>query len=72
MKLASAVSFSLFVKHASLSPERLFHVYDIAGEVFTNNDENEVQQQLSLIHIFFRKREKIYQNRKELDSLRLG
>ena len=45
VKLASAVSFSFFVKHASLSPERLIHVYDIAGEVFTNNDENEVQQQ---------------------------
>lgn len=45
VKLASAVSFSFFVKHASLSPERLVHIYDIAGEVFTNNDENEVQQQ---------------------------
>lgn len=45
VNLASAVSFSFFVKHPSLSPERLIHVYDIAGEVFTDNSENEVQQQ---------------------------
>lgn len=42
---ASSVSFSFFVKHPELSPERLVHVYDIAGEVFTDNSENEVQQQ---------------------------
>ena len=41
----SSVSFSFFVQHPSLKPERLVHVYDIAGEVFTNNDENEVQKQ---------------------------
>lgn len=42
---ASSVSFSFFVKHPELSPERLVHVYDIAGEVFTDNNENEVQKQ---------------------------
>lgn len=42
---ASAVSFSFFVKNPALSPERLVHVYDIAGEVFTDNNENEVQKQ---------------------------
>lgn len=42
---ASSVSFSFFIKHPSLSPERLVHVYDIAGEVFTDNTENEVQRQ---------------------------
>lgn len=42
---ASSISFSFFVKHPSLSPERLMHVYDIAGEVFTDNNENEVQKQ---------------------------
>jgi len=42
---ASSVSFSFFVKHTNLSPERLVHVYDIAGEVFTDNNENEVQKQ---------------------------
>ena len=41
----SSVSLSFFIKHKSLQPERLVHIYDIAGEVFTNNDENEVQQQ---------------------------
>lgn len=42
---ASSVSFSFFAKHSSFSPERLIHVYDIAGEVFTDNNENEVQKQ---------------------------
>lgn len=42
---ASSVSFSFFAKHSSFSPERLIHIYDIAGEVFTDNNENEVQKQ---------------------------
>ena len=42
---ASSVSFSFFVKSPAFSPERLVHVYDIAGEVFTDNSENEVQKQ---------------------------
>jgi len=41
----SSVSFSFFVKGQEFKPERLVHVYDIAGEVFTDNAENEVQQQ---------------------------
>lgn len=45
VNMASSVSFSFFVKHPVLSPERLIHVYDIAGEVFTDNNENEVQKQ---------------------------
>lgn len=45
VNVASSVSFSFFVKHPELAPERLMHVYDIAGEVFTDNNENEVQQQ---------------------------
>ena len=43
--MASSVSFSFFVKNPAFSPERLVHVYDIAGEVFTDNSENEVQKQ---------------------------
>ncbi len=43
--MASSVSFSFFVKHPRLHPERLIHVYDIAGEVFTDSSENEVQKQ---------------------------
>ena len=42
---ASSVSYSFFVDHPQFSPERLVHIYDIAGEVFTNNSENEVQKQ---------------------------
>jgi hypothetical protein len=42
---ASSVSFSFFVKGAPFKPERLVHVYDIAGEVFTDNSENEIQKQ---------------------------
>ena len=41
----SSISFSFFVKGAPFSPERLVHVYDIAGEVFTDNSENEIQKQ---------------------------
>lgn len=41
----SSVSFSFFAKHNLFAPDRLVHVYDIAGEVFTSNDENEVQKQ---------------------------
>ncbi len=42
---ASSVSFSFFVKGKEFKPERLVHVYDIAGEVFTDNTENEIQKQ---------------------------
>ena len=42
---ASSISFSFFVKGKEFSPERLVHVYDIAGEVFTDNNENEMQKQ---------------------------
>lgn len=41
----SSVSFSFFLKGKELKPERLIHVYDIAGEVFTDNSENEMQKQ---------------------------
>lgn len=42
---ASSVSFSFFLKNNELKPERLVHVYDIAGEVFTDSTENEIQKQ---------------------------
>lgn len=41
----SSVSFSFFVQNDKLKPERLIHIYDIAGEVFTDNRENEIQRQ---------------------------
>lgn len=46
----SAISFSFFVKHEELKPERLVHIYDIAGEVFTEDEENEVQRQYEYCH----------------------
>ena len=45
IRKASSVSFSFFVKGKEFKPERLVHVYDIAGEVFTDNSENEIQKQ---------------------------
>lgn len=47
---ASSISFSFFVKGEQFKPERLVHVYDIAGEVFTDNSENEVQKQYEYCH----------------------
>lgn len=41
----SSVSFSFFLKGKEFKPERLIHIYDIAGEVFTDNSENEMQKQ---------------------------
>lgn len=38
----NAIDFSFFVNHEKLKPSRLFHIYDIAGEIFTNNDEGEL------------------------------
>ena len=46
----SSISFSFFAKHSSFSPERLIHIYDIAGEVFTDNNENEFQKQYEYCH----------------------
>jgi GTPase SAR1 family protein len=46
----SSVSFSFFVKSENFSPDRLVHVYDIAGEVFTKNVEVEVQKQYEYCH----------------------
>lgn len=45
IRLPSSISFSFFVKGPAFSPERLVHVYDIAGEIFTDNSENEMQRQ---------------------------
>lgn len=47
---ASSVSFSFFVEGEAFKPERLVHIYDIAGEVFTDNSENEIQKQYEYCH----------------------
>ena len=41
---ASSIAFSFFVKHQSLNPPRLVHIYDIAGESFIDG-ANEIQKQ---------------------------
>ncbi len=38
----SAIDFSFFVSHDKLKPTRLVHIYDIAGETFTKNEEYEL------------------------------
>jgi GTPase SAR1 family protein len=49
---ASAISFSFFIEGEEFTPERLVHVYDIAGEFFTGSEdsENEIQQQYDYCH----------------------
>ena len=47
---ASSVSFSFFVKGEEFNPDRLVHIYDIAGEVFTDSIENEMQKQYEYCH----------------------
>ncbi len=46
----SAVSFSFFARHPRLRLDRMIHIYDIAGEVFTHNRENELQRQYEYCH----------------------
>lgn len=46
----SSISFSFFVRNKALKPDRLVHIYDIAGEVFTDNNENEIQRQYEYCH----------------------
>ena len=46
----SSVSFSFFIKGTEFQPERLVHIYDIAGEIFTDNSENEMQKQYEYCH----------------------
>jgi len=41
---ASSIAFSFFVKHQSMNPPRLVHIYDIAGESFIAG-ANEIQKQ---------------------------
>lgn len=46
----SSVSFSFFIKSPDMVPDRLMHIYDIAGEVFTQDIEVEAQQQYEYCH----------------------
>lgn len=44
VEVPSATSISYFVKHKTLRPKRLVHMFDIAGETFLNNSEHEGQK----------------------------
>lgn len=41
----SSVAFNFFIRHNRLKPDRLMYLYDIAGETFIENSENEMQRQ---------------------------
>ena len=45
VRRASAFSLSFFVHKDGLDPDRLIHLYDVAGETFLRNDEHEDQLQ---------------------------
>lgn len=49
-RLASAKEIRIFLSGNGVSPERLLHVYDIAGETFTASEENEDQVQYNHAH----------------------
>lgn len=42
--------FSFFLKHKNFSPDRLIHLYDVAGEVFQDFREDEVQRHFEYCH----------------------
>ncbi len=45
IKKASSKPFSFILQHKRLNPDRLIQIYDVAGESFVNNSENETQLQ---------------------------
>lgn len=46
----SSVPFNFFIRGAKLRPERMMYLYDIAGETFTENTENELPRQYEHCH----------------------
>lgn len=47
---ASSKAFSFLIQNHVLKPDRLIQIYDVAGESFVKNDENEEQLQYSYCH----------------------
>ncbi|EHL14782.1 hypothetical protein HMPREF9630_00825 [Peptoanaerobacter stomatis] len=45
LKQASSKAFSFIIHHNKISPDRLVQIYDVAGESFVDNTENEEQLQ---------------------------
>ena len=50
LKQASSKAFSFMVHHNKMNPDRLIQIYDVAGESFVDNTENEEQLQYSYCH----------------------
>ena len=47
---ASSKAFSFLIKSSELKPDRLVQIYDVAGESFVENTENEEQLQYTYCH----------------------
>ncbi len=47
---ASSKAFSFIVRNKKLNPDRLIQIYDVAGESFVDNTENEEQLQYNYCH----------------------
>lgn len=47
---ASSKAFSFIVHHEKVNPDRVIQIYDVAGESFVDNTENEAQLQYSYCH----------------------
>ena len=50
VRQASSKAFSFIVHSSKFSPDRLIQIYDVAGESFIKNSENEVQLQYTYCH----------------------
>jgi len=50
LRQASSKAFSFLIHNEKLNPDRLVQIYDVAGESFVNNTENEEQLQYTYCH----------------------
>ncbi len=50
LRQASSKAFSFIIHHKMLNPDRLIQIYDVAGESFVDNTENETQLQYTYCH----------------------
>ena len=50
IRQASSKAFSFIIHNEKLNPDRLIQLYDVAGESFVNNTENEEQLQYTYCH----------------------
>lgn len=50
IRQASSKAFSFVIHSEKMNPDRLIHIYDVAGESFVDNTENEIQLQYTYCH----------------------